>query len=151
MGLGAPYWDEYARGLLIGITSRTTKAHIIRAALESIAYLTKDVLEEMDKLVSIKEIKVDGGAARNDFLMKFQADITGKKVVRGKVLESTSLGAAFLAGLKGKVWNDLKEIREIWGLDAEFLPTMAEEERDKLCSGWKEAVKRCLGWAKVVE
>ncbi len=150
VGLGAPYWDEYARGLLIGITSATKREHIVRAALESIAYLTRDVLDEMEKIWDVREIKADGGAARNDFLMQFQADITNKRVIRGKINETTSLGVAFLAGLRAGMWGSEDEIRKIWDVERIFEPRMNEEERNKLYSSWKEAVRRASGWAKVI-
>jgi len=152
VGLGAPYWDQYARGLIIGITRGITKRHIARAALESIAYLNRDVLENMmsDTGTKILGIKVDGGAAKDNFLMQFQADITGIDVVRPKVSETTALGAAYLAGLATGFWRNLDEIRVNWVQDRLFKPTMDPETREKLYSGWKAAVKRALGWAKEV-
>jgi len=152
VGLGAPYWDPYARGLIIGITRGTTKAHIARAILESMAYQTRDVIEVMQKEsgISINSLKVDGGAAKDNLLMQFQADILGIKVIRPKVMETTSMGVAMLAGLGVGLWNSLEELRSIWKVDKEFIPSMSEEKRRALYSGWKEAVKRAMGWAKVV-
>lgn len=152
VGLGAPYWDPYARGLIIGITRGTTKAHIARAILESIAYQTRDVIEVMQKEsgISINSLKVDGGAAKDNLLMQFQADILGIKVIRPKVMETTSMGVAMLAGLSVGLWNSLEELRSIWKVDKEFIPSMSEEKRRALYSGWKEAVKRAMGWAKVI-
>ncbi|USG99441.1 glycerol kinase GlpK [Thermococcus argininiproducens] len=151
VGLGAPYWDQYARGLIIGITRGTTREHIARATLEAIAYLTRDVIEEMEKLIQVKELRVDGGATKNDFLMQFQADIINKNVIRPVVQETTSLGAAYLAGLAVEYWESLEEIRNLWKIERTFEPVMDEEKRKRLYAGWKEAVKRALAWAKVVE
>jgi glycerol kinase len=152
VGLGAPYWDMYARGLIIGITRGTERKHIARATLEAIAYLTRDVLEAMisDTGKSIPRLKVDGGAAKSDFLMQFQADITGIEVWRPKVFETTSLGAAYLAGLAVGFWRDLEEIRANWALDRIFKPSMDPERRERLYAGWRAAVKRALGWAREV-
>lgn len=150
VGLGAPYWDQFARGLIIGITRGTSREHIVRAALEAIAYLTKDVISEMEKEVEIRELKVDGGATKNNFLMQFQADILGKRVVRPVVQETTALGAAYLAGLAVDYWSSLKEIKSLWKEDRIFEARMGEEERKRLYAGWKEAVRRSIGWAKFV-
>ena len=151
VGLGAPYWDQYARGLIIGITRGTTREHIARATLEAITYLTRDVIEEMEKLIQVKELRVDGGATKNDFLMQFQADIINKNVIRPVVQETTSLGAAYLAGLAVDYWESLEEIKNLWKIERTFEPVMSEEKRKRLYVGWKEAVKRALAWAKVVE
>ncbi|USS41545.1 glycerol kinase GlpK [Thermococcus aggregans] len=153
VGLGAPYWDQYARGLIIGITRGTRRAHFARAVLESIAYLTKDVLIEMenDSGIKVKELRVDGGATKNNFLMQFQADILGTKVVRPVTQETTALGAAYLAGLAVGYWNSQEEIAKMWKVETEFEPQMDEQTREKLYAGWKEAVKRSLGWAKVLK
>ncbi|NJE07317.1 glycerol kinase GlpK [Thermococcus sp. M39] len=151
VGLGAPYWDQFARGLIIGITRGTTREHFARATLEAIAYLTKDVIDEMEKEVPIKELRVDGGATKNNFLMQFQADILGKTVIRPVVQETTALGAAYLAGLAVGYWESLEEIGELWKVEKVFEPKMNEKERGKLYKGWKEAVKRALGWARIVE
>ena len=150
VGLGAPYWDQFARGLIIGITRGTGREHLARATLEAIAYLTRDVIEEMEKLVGIKELRVDGGATANDFLMKFQADILNRRVVRPVVKETTALGAAYLAGLAVDYWESLDEIKSLWKAERVFEPTMDAEARERLYRGWKEAVKRAMGWAKVV-
>ncbi len=151
-GLGAPYWDPYARGLIIGITRGTERKHLARAVLESIAYLTRDVIEAMESDVgkSITILKVDGGASRSDFLMQFQADILGVKVVRPVVFETTSLGAAYLAGLATGFWRDLSEVRKYWRAGKVFEPRMPPEVRERLYRGWRAAVKRALGWAKEV-
>ncbi|AHF79704.1 glycerol kinase GlpK [Thermococcus paralvinellae] len=150
VGLGAPYWDQFARGLIIGITRGTTREHLARATLEAIAYLTKDVIDDMEKEVSIKELRVDGGATKNNFLMQFQADILGKMVIRPVVQETTALGAAYLAGLAVNYWESLEEIRDLWKVERVFEPKMDEKEREKLYKGWKEAVKRALGWARII-
>ncbi len=150
VGLGAPYWDQFARGLIIGITRGTGREHLARATLEAIAYMTRDVLEEMEKLVGIKELRVDGGATANDFLMGFQADILNRRVVRPVVKETTALGAAYLAGLAVDYWDSLDEIKSLWKAEKVFKPNMDEETRERLYRGWKEAVKRAMGWAKVV-
>ncbi|ALM74245.1 glycerol kinase GlpK [Thermococcus barophilus] len=150
VGLGAPYWDQFARGLIIGITRGTTREHFARATLEAIAYLTKDVIDEMEKEVPIKELRVDGGATKNNFLMQFQADILGKTVIRPVVQETTALGAAYLAGLAVGYWESLEEIGELWKVEKVFEPKMNEKEREKLYRGWKEAVKRALGWARIL-
>lgn len=152
VGLGAPYWDQYARGLIIGITRGTERKHIARAVLESIAYLTRDVLEAMMSDIGVKSprIKVDGGAARNNFLMQFQADITGIEVWRPSVFESTSLGVGYLAGLAVGLWRSIDDVRQNWKLDRVFKPKMNPNTRERLYKGWKAAVQRALGWAKEV-
>lgn len=150
VGLGAPYWDQFARGLIIGITCGTGREHLARATLEAIAYLTRDVVEEMERLVGIKELRVDGGATANDFLMQFQADILNRKVVRPVVKETTALGAAYLAGLAVGYWESPEEIKNLWKAEKFFKPKMDAETRERLYHGWKEAVKRAMGWAKVV-
>ncbi len=149
-GLGAPYWDQYARGVIIGITRATTKAHIVRATLESIAYQTRDVIEAMEKDYQneITELRIDGGVSKNNFVSQFQADILGKKVIRPKILETTSLGAAFLAGLAVGYWESFEEIGKIWQIDRVFEPRMDEETREKLYKKWKEAVQRTFNWDK---
>ena len=148
-GLGAPYWDPTARGLIIGITRGTTKHHLIRATLESIAYQVKDVLGcmEADAGIRLKDIRVDGGAASNNFLMQFQADVLGIPVTRPRVIETTALGAAYLAGLAVNYWQSRHELLENWKLDRCFTPRMMEETRDELLAGWKKAVARSKGWA----
>jgi len=151
VGLGAPHWDQYARGLLVGITRGTSIAHICRAVLESIAYQVKDIINlmRMDSGFSVEQLRVDGGASRNDFLMQFQSDITGLQVVRPKVIETTSLGTAYLAGLGAGVWESVSEPRSMWESERTFRPSMGEGERERLLKRWEEAVKRSLSWAKV--
>lgn len=148
VGLGAPYWDMYARGAILGLTRGANKNHIIRATLESIAYQTRDVLEAMqeDSGIQLAELKVDGGAAANNFLMEFQADILGTKVRRPVVLETTALGAAYLAGLAVGFWESKEEIKGKWILDQEFVPNMKEKEKEKKYRGWKKAVSRAREW-----
>lgn len=148
VGMGAPYWDMYARGAILGLTRGAKKEHIIRAAEEAIAYQSRDVLEVMqkDSGIDLKKIKVDGGAVRDNFLMQFQADILGIPVVRPQIIETTSLGAAYLAGLATGLWKDKKEISQKWKEDREFTPSMDEEKKEKLYKGWKKAVKRTLNW-----
>ncbi|MGQ9514677.1 MAG: glycerol kinase GlpK [Thermoproteota archaeon] len=152
VGLGAPHWDQYARGLIVGITRGTGVAHICRAVLESIAYQVEEIIEIMrsDSSTEVGQLRVDGGASRNNFLMQFQSDITGVEVVRPKIVETTSIGAAYLAGLGFGTWKDLSELRSMWRSERIFRPSMREEEREKLLACWKEAVKRSLGWAKVL-
>ncbi len=148
-GMGAPYWNPYARGTIVGITRGCEKEHFIRAALESIAYQTYDVLKAMeeDAEVSIAGLKVDGGASANDFLMQFQADILGGKVYRPKCIETTALGAAYLAGLATGYFASREEIAENWQLEREFAHGMGENTRDRLLKGWKKAIRCALFWA----
>lgn len=148
VGLGAPYWDAYARGAVFGITRGTSREHLARAALEAICYQTRDVIQAMtaDSGIVLTELKVDGGAVRNEFLMQFQADILDVPVKRPQVTETTALGAAYLAGLGVGLWSSRDEIAAKWKQEAEFTPSMSEEDRDRLCRGWAEAVKRSLGW-----
>ncbi len=147
-GLGAPYWDMYARGAVFGLTRGTKREHLVRATLESIAYQTKDVLEAMqeDSGITLKTLKVDGGASANNFLMKFQADILDVPVRRPQVLETTALGAAYLAGLAVGFWKGQDEIKDKWAEDKEFTSSMKEEDRIKKYRGWKKAVKRSMNW-----
>ncbi|CEH35204.1 glycerol kinase GlpK [Romboutsia lituseburensis] len=149
-GLGAPYWDMYARGTILGLTRGAQKEHIIRATLESIAYQTKDVLEAMqqDSQMTLKFLKVDGGASSNNFLMQFQSDMLNVNIDRPKVVETTALGAAYLAGLAVGFFEDKEEIKSKWNVDKEFNPTIDEEKRSKLYKGWKKSVSRALMWAK---
>ena len=149
-GMGAPYWNPYVRGTIVGITRGCQKEHFIRAALESIAYQTVDVLQAMeeDAGMPLQELKVDGGASANDFLMQFQADITGQSVHRPSCIETTALGAAYLAGLAVGYWKDKDEICANWQLDKKFDASMEEELRKKLLKGWKKAVKCALVWAE---
>ena len=151
-GLGTPYWDMYARGLIIGITGKTSRQHLARAVLESIAYMVHDVIRVVEEEAGLKitELRVDGGASRNNFLLQFQADILGVRVIRPRILETTSLGAAYLAGLSTGLWKSLHEIEKLWKTEKVFMPEMRGEMRQKLLRGWREAVKRSLGWAKTV-
>lgn len=149
-GLGAPYWNQHARGTLVGITRGTTSAHIARASMESIAFQTFDVLHAMqqDSGIEIKELRVDGGATVNNTLMQFQADILNSKVVRPKITETTALGAAYLAGIAVKYWKSMEEIRNQWQLDRAFLPGMSEKEIKSLVNGWRRAIKAAEAWAE---
>jgi glycerol kinase len=144
VGLGAPYWDMDARGALTGITRGTTRAHLVRAALESMAYQTRDVVECMarDSGIRPRELRVDGGASRNDLLCQFQADVLGIPVVRPAITETTALGAAYLAGLAVGFWKSTREIASQWRVERRFEPRMRASERDRLYSGWKDAVAR---------
>jgi glycerol kinase len=148
VGLGAPYWDMYARGTILGITRGTTQAHIARAALESIAYQTRDVLEcmEEDSGMRLKELRVDGGATTNEFLMQFQADILGVPVVIQETTETTALGAAYLAGLAVGVWKDQRQIAANYAVKRKFIPRMSSKQRESLYRKWKMAVERARGW-----
>ncbi|MBP7384960.1 MAG: glycerol kinase, partial [Parabacteroides sp.] len=148
-GLGAPYWDQYARGVIIGITRGTSTAHLTRAALEGICYQVYDVLMAMENDIHAKpkEIRVDGGAIANNFLMQFQADICRCPVVRPRVLETTALGAAYLAGLAIGYWKDVDELKEQWSLDNIFSAEMHEETAETLLTEWHKAVGRSLNWA----
>jgi glycerol kinase len=147
-GLGAPYWDPYARGSIQGLSRGSTKAHIARAAIESIAFQTADVLAAMQKdaLIPLDELRVDGGAANNNVLMQFQADILNVTVVRPKVTETTALGAAYLAGLATGFWQDMAELTALWQTDRLFIPTMSPDLRSDLTSRWHQAVARTQGW-----
>ncbi len=147
-GLGAPYWDMYARGILCGITRGTKREHIVRGALESIAYQSKDIFEAMvgDSGIPLSELKVDGGACANNFLMQFQSDILGVAVNRPKNIETTALGAAFLAGLGHGVWKDKSEIKGIWKSERIFTPYLSEAERERKYLGWRKAVARSMRW-----
>ncbi|HKL98622.1 MAG TPA: glycerol kinase GlpK [Mobilitalea sp.] len=149
-GLGAPYWDQYARGAIVGITRGCNRNHIIRATLESIAYQTYDVVKAMENDVEtcLKSFKVDGGACANSFLMQFQADILQTKVNKPECIETTALGAAYLAGLAVGFWKDREEIKKNWALSKSFLPKMQEEQRLNLIIGWQKAVKRSFDWEK---
>ncbi len=149
-GLGAPYWDMYARGCIVGITRGTTRDHLIRASQESIAYQSYDLLEAMEKDtgIKLKELNVDGGASRDSFLMQFQADIMDKSVQRPMIRETTALGAAYLAGLAVKVWKDENELEKLWTLDIKYEPQMGTQKREKLLAGWHKAVKRSFDWAE---
>lgn len=147
-GLGAPHWDPYARGLIAGITRGTTAAHIARAALEAIAYQVADLLHAMesDSRVALKELRVDGGAASNQFLLQFQADLLGVPIVRPRVAETTALGAACLAGLAVGYWKDRADLASQWQLDRRFEPTTDPARRKELLAGWARALARAKGW-----
>lgn len=148
VGIGAPYWDMYARGTIVGLTRGAKAEHIVRATLESIAYETRDVLEAMeeDSGIKLNTLRVDGGAVVNNFLMQFQSDILNVDVGRPEITETTALGAAYLAGLAVGFWNDREEIMDNWKIEKTFEPYMEEESREKLYEGWKKAVKRALSW-----
>ena len=148
VGLGAPYWDSYARGTIVGLTRGSTVAHIARATLESMCYQTRDVLEAMtaDSGVHVSTLRVDGGAVVNNLLMQFQADILGVPVQRPKVAETTALGAAYLAGLATGFWSSQQEVAEQWAIDRTFEPRMSADQRDKLYADWKRAVERSEKW-----
>ncbi len=150
VGLGAPYWDQYARGAIVGLTRGSGRAQIIRAALESIAYQTRDVVAAMtaDSSLALDTLRVDGGAVVNDFLMQFQADILGVPVQRPTVIETTALGAAYLAGLAIGFWRSQDEIGDQWQLERTFEPAMSADRRDSLYSGWQRAVERARDWAQ---
>ena len=147
-GMGAPYWNPYARGCVVGLSRGANKEHFIRASLESIAYQTYDVLKAMESDTGhiVKELKVDGGASANDFLMEFQADILGAKIRRPKCIETTALGAAYLAGLAVGFFKDLNEIRDNWQLTSTFESSMAPSDRDTLLAGWRRAVKCAISY-----
>lgn len=147
-GLGAPYWDMYARGCIIGLTRGTKRDHIIRAAQESIAYQSRDLVKAMEKDTgaNLSELKTDGGASRDKFLMQFQADILGKNVRRPMIRETTALGAAFLAGLATGVWSGVDELKSLWRCDTTFEPHMDDDRRKELLKGWDKAVGRSLDW-----
>jgi len=148
VGLGAPHWDPYARGAVLGITRGTTAAHVARAAVESMAFQSYDLVSAMEKDAGIEltELRVDGGASMNDDLMQFQADILGKPVRRPVVSETTALGAAYLAGLAVGYWKDQQDVARNWALDQEFQPAFSGQQRETLCRQWKKAVGRALDW-----
>lgn len=147
-GMGAPHWDQYARGLMIGISRGTTRAHIARAALESIAFQTMDVLDVMakDTGINLAELRVDGGASANNLLMQFQSDVLGINVVRPKTIETTAMGAAYLAGLATGYWKNIEEIANLWQLDKTFTPGMPLETLQKMKDKWADAVERAKSW-----
>ena len=147
-GLGAPYWDPYARGMIAGLTRGVTAGHIARAALESIAFQVNDVIRAMenDAGLEIRELKVDGGASVNDLLMQFQADLIGIPVIRPEITETTSLGAAYLAGLAVGTWGSVDEIRDHWSVDREFHQQVSAGDRKAMMAGWKKAVERARNW-----
>ena len=148
-GIGAPYWNQRARGAVLGVTRGFSRSHLVRATLESLAYQTYDIARamEQDSGITISELKVDGGACANDFLMQFQADLIGCDVYRPNCIETTALGAAYLAGLAVGYWKDIEDIRRNWGVDRVFTPSMEEQRRKELIRGWHKAVKCALFWA----
>jgi glycerol kinase len=148
-GLGAPHWNQHARGIITGLTRGSNASHIARAALDSIAYQTMDVLKAMeaDSGISIKELRVDGGATVNNLLMQFQSNIMNTTVVRPVITETTALGAAYLAGLAVGYWPNMEAIQDQWQVDKKFAPTMEEEERNKLTKQWQRSVKAAKAWA----
>lgn len=150
VGLGAPYWDQYARGTIVGLTRGANKSHIIRATLESLAYQTYDVLNAMedDSGIKLAALKVDGGACKNNFLMQFQSDVIQAPVRRPKCVETTAMGAAYLAGLAVGYWKSKDDVLKNWAIDREFKPEMAAQDAAGLVNGWKKAVKCSFGWAK---
>ena len=149
-GLGAPYWDQYARGTIVGLTRGVNKDHIVRATLESLAYQVNDVLEAMkaDSGIELSALKVDGGASANNFLMQTQADISSAPVNRPKCVETTAMGAAYLAGLAVGYWNSPEEVVKNWAIDQIFMPKIEAGKREKMLRGWKRAVRCAFGWAK---
>ena len=149
-GLGAPYWNQHARGTVVGITRGTTSAHIARAALESIAYQSMDVIKAMqaDAGIEIKELRVDGGATANNLLMQFQSDVLNTRVVRPQITETTALGAAYLAGLAVGYWEDMDEISGQWQAEKIFEPQMQASEKNELIKGWERAVKAAQVWSE---
>ena len=149
-GIGAPYWDPYARGTVVGITRGCKKEHFIRAALESMAYQTNDILKVMEEEsgVQIRTLKVDGGASNNNFLMQFQSDILGVDVLRPQCVETTALGAAYLAGIAVGYWEDVEDVRANWALSRTFHADMSDEKRQYLLKGWKKAVGRAFEWVE---
>jgi len=150
VGLGAPYWDQYARGTIVGLTRGSGRAHIVRATLEAIAYQTRDVVSAMvgDSGLDLETLRVDGGAVANDFLMQFQADILGVPVQRPAVTETTALGAAYLAGLATEFWGSQEEIAKQWKIEKTFEPAMSADQRDKMYTDWQRAVERSKTWAE---
>lgn len=149
-GLGAPYWDQYARGTVVGITRGVNKYHIIRATLESLAYQVNDVLAAMeaDSGITLSSLKVDGGASANSFLMQSQADIIGAPVERPRCIETTAMGAAYLAGLAAGYWGDKEEVKKNRETDRVFDPSIERGEREKRIKGWNKAVTYAYNWAK---
>lgn len=149
-GLGAPWWNQRARGVVVGLTRGFSRAHLVRATLESLAYQSYDIVRAMeaDSGIPVADLKVDGGACANDFLTQFQADILGADVVRPRCIETTALGAAYLAGLAVGFWSSLDDVRGNWAVDRTFVPSMADDKRKELTDGWHKAVKCALAWAE---
>ena len=149
-GLGAPYWNQRARGVVVGLTRGFSRAHLVRATLESLAYQTYDIVRAMerDSGIPIADLKVDGGACANDFLMQFQSDLIAADVYRPQVIETTALGAAYLAGLAVGFWASLEDVRNNWAVNKVFTPELEDEKRRKLLHGWHKAVKCALLWGE---
>ena len=149
VGLGAPYWDPYARGTIVGLTRGTTRAHLVRAAVEAMAFQTRDVVEamEQDSKRKLSELRVDGGAAVMDVLCQLQADLLGIPVRRPRHTETTALGAAFLAGLGAGVWSE-SDLARLWKLDREFEPKMSRDQAGAMQAGWRRAVERSRSWER---
>jgi glycerol kinase len=147
VGLGAPWWDPYARGTIVGITRGTTAAHLVRAAVEAMAFQTRDVVDAMGGAATLTSLKVDGGASVMDGLCQLQADLLGVPVLRPVVQETTAMGAAFLAGLGTGVWSSREEAASAWALDREFVPG-DRQEAERRYAGWRRAVERSLGWER---
>ena len=149
-GLGAPYWNQHTRGAIVGLTRGFSRAHLVRATLESLAYQTYDIAKamELDSGIEIDSLKVDGGACANDFLMQFQADMLGCDVYRPSCIETTALGAAYLAGLAVGYWKDTEDIKQNMGIDRVFSPNIEEAKRDALLKGWQKAIKCALAWTE---
>ena len=149
-GLGAPHWDQYARGTIVGITRGVNKCHIVRATLESLAYQTNDVLQAMkaDSGIELATLKVDGGASANNLLMQIQSDIINAPVNRPQCVETTAMGAAYLAGLAVGYWSSKEDVIKNWAIDRTFEPSIGAEERAAKVAGWNKAVKYSFGWAK---
>ena len=149
-GLGAPYWDQYARGCIVGLTRGVNRNHIIRATLESLAYQSADLLFAMEKDsgIQLEALKVDGGASANNFIMQFQSDVIGTPVLRPRCVETTAMGAAYLAGLAVGYWKSKEDVKKNWAIDRTFTPQMGDIERDEKLTGWHRAVKCAFGWAR---
>ena len=149
-GLGAPHWDAYARGAIFGLTRGTNKNHIIRATLDSLTYQVNDALKAMeaDSGITLRALKVDGGAAANGYLLQTQADINGSEVLRPKCVETPAMGAAYLAGLAVGFWKDLDDIRANWAVDRSFLPEIDDAQRQERITGWQKAVACTRGWSR---
>ena len=148
VGLGAPHWDPYARGTIVGLTRDTNRNHIVRASLEAIAYQSAEVLRSIasDTRGEVKELRIDGGAAANDFLCQFQADLLGLNVTRPQILETTAMGAAFLAGLAVGVWQDQAQIRNLWQEEKIFTPQISNSDAASLMEDWSRAIERSKSW-----
>jgi glycerol kinase len=148
-GLGAPHWNQHARGMIAGLTRGSTAAHLARAALDSIAYQTFEVIQSMqaDSGIKLLELRVDGGAAVNNLLLQFQSDLTGCRVIRPKITETTALGAAYLAGLAVQYWQDTDDIIHHWKPDRVFTPSKTPEQTEALLKGWRRAIKAAVSWS----